>query len=226
MMAETKRSDRSAYVRGVVALVLTATVGGCETAEPTHSAALRASLTPGDAKLSTADYWWDQPPTVRPVTSPDFQKLWDACQAECYARLFQVDREEYRLGLLTTVPTVSKQIFEPWRTDAVTVHDELESTLATIRRTLRFQIDRRPDGTYAMTPRVLVERFTSTERRLTNLSQYHQAFSGARAFADSPDQSGDLQLENGPVESWYALHRDPTLEADLAASIADRLRAG
>ena len=100
---------------------------------------------------------------------------------------------------------MTKQIFEPWRTDAVNLHDVTESTLATIRRTVRFEIAKRPDGTFEMVPKVLVDRFTSAERRLTAINQYHQAFSGPRAFADSPDLSGDVTVEHGAAEYWYPL---------------------
>ena len=209
------------YIRGFCAFL--SLLAGCETSPPTHSAAVRAAVTPADPKLATPDYWWNQPPAAR-AADADFARLWDACQVETHARFMRVDREDYRLGLLTTIPLVSKQIFEPWRTDAVTVHDQAESTLGTIRRTVRFEIARRPDGTYEVVPKVLVERFASAERRLTAISQYHQAFSGPRAVADSPDLTGDVTVENGAAaDYWYPLHRDAALEADLANSIARRL---
>jgi hypothetical protein len=213
---------RGFAVRCSCPTLLLAALAGCQ---PTHSADARARVTPADPKLATPDYWWNQPATVH-VADADFVKLWNACEAETHARFMLVDREEYRLGLLTTLPLVSKQAFEPWRTDAVTVHDVAESTLAAVRRTVRFEISPRPDGTYEMSPKVLVERFASAERRLTAISQYHQAFSGPRAFADSPDLSGDAEVENGAAaDYWYPLRRDAFLEQDLAAAITRRLRS-
>jgi hypothetical protein len=130
-----------------------------------------------------------------------------------------VDREQYREGLLTSEPLISKQIFEPWRQDVISLHDQTESSLATIRRTVHFQVTRLPDGTYQMTPKVLVERFDSAERRLTTITQYHQAFSGPRTFNDAPDQSG------APAASdfWYPVRRDTDLEKVMAESIRHRL---
>ncbi len=209
-------------LRGLILCVLPAAVAGCEALPPTHSADVRATVTPADAKLATPDYWWNQPPVAR-VPGHDFAQLWDACEAEAHARFMRVDREEYRLGLLTTFPMVTKQVFEPWRTDAVTLNDVTEATLATIRRTVRFEIAKRADGTFEAVPKVLVERFTSAERRLTAINQYHQAFSGPRAFADSPDLSGDVTIENAAADYWYALHRDPVLERDLADAITQRV---
>src|SRR5207245_5438405 len=70
-----------------------------------------------------------------------------------------LDREDYREGLLTTLPLVSKQSFEIWRRDVVTVPAIAQSTLATFRRTVRFQFSKREDGGYIAAPR-------SEERRV------------------------------------------------------------
>ena len=212
-----------AFTRGLVAFALSLATSGCELQPPTHSAAVRAAVTKSDPALATPDYWWGRPP-VASADAADFQRAWEACRAELRGRLFRVDREEYRLGLMSSEPMTSKQGFEPWRSDAVTAHDVDESTLATIRRTVRFEVAKTDGGGYRVVPKVLVERFASAERRLTAISQYHQAFSGPRAFADTADQSGTGLAENAPGEYWYALHRDPELERDLATSIAGRLR--
>jgi hypothetical protein len=176
-------------------------------------------VTDMDPKLAQPDYWWSQPAVVH-VTAADFQKLWDACKGELYVRLFPVDREQYRDGLLTSEPVVSKQFFELWRTDAVDLHDVTESSLGTLRRTIHFQVTRNDDGTYDMVPKVLVERFQSTERRLTAINQYHESFSAPRAYSDLPDESGQ---PTGGADYWYAIRRDSDLEKNLAAAIKHRL---
>jgi hypothetical protein len=177
--------------------------------------------TKADPKLATPDYWWDRPAATS-ITYAEFQPLWDACRGELYTRLLPVDREDFRDGLLTSEPVISKQFFEPWRTDAVSVHDVAESSLATIRRLVRFQFARRDDGTWTVVPKVLVERYAATERRLTAITQYHQAFSGPRTVNDNPDDP--LHTSAGtPADYWYALRRDTDLEKDMAASIRHRL---
>ena len=188
---------------------------GCSTTPTTQP------VTKADPKLATPDYWWNKP-AVAAIDYPSFDPLWDACKDELYYRLLPVDREDFRDGLITSVPTVSKQFFEPWRSDAVSTGDVAESTLATIRRTVRFQIDRRDDGTFHMEPRVLVERYAATERRLTAITQYHEAFSGPRTTNDNPD---DPNHSGGasPTDYWYAMRRDTDLEKEIAASIRNRL---
>jgi hypothetical protein len=186
---------------------------GCASSHPDGMTATKAEL-----KRSQPDYWWNQPAVVH-VSARDFYKLWNACKGELYVRLFIVDREQYRDGLLTSEPLVSKQFFEFWRTDAVTVHDVAESSLATMRRIVRFEVTKQKDGSYDMVPKVLVERFESTERRLTAFNQYHESFTAPRTYMDEPDESG-VQLA---ADYWYVVRRDSDLEKDLANSIKRRL---
>ncbi|HSV13150.1 MAG TPA: hypothetical protein VLI90_02750, partial [Tepidisphaeraceae bacterium] len=138
--------------------------------------AIKERVTNVDPKLATPDYWLNQPAVTR-ISDGDFYKLWNACRDEVFSRFFQIDREEYRDGLLTTQPMVTKQFFEVWRRDAVTIKDIADASVGTIRRTVRFQLTRKDDGTYVAEPKVLVERFSSAERRLTAIHEYHAAFS-------------------------------------------------
>jgi hypothetical protein len=201
----------------LIILFLLFLLSGCITGKSNPAATQPVTYIPQIE--ATQDYWWKQP-GVTDITSDSFQKLWDACEGELYVRLFPIDRTQYRDGVLTSEPVVSKQFFELWRTDAVSVHDVAESSLATIRRTIQFAITRREDGTYQAVPKVLVERYASTERRLTNITQYHQAFTGGR-IDTNPDQAGSTASGS---DYWYPLRRDTDLEKDLAASIRQRLR--
>jgi hypothetical protein len=194
---------------GGLFLVSMLSVGGCILSKPS----LTPMATNVDVKQALPDYWWTQP-GVATASYSDFEKLWGACKAELYGRLFIVDREEYREGLLTSEPLISKQIFEPWRSDAVTLHDQVESSLATLRRTVHFEVTRQPDGTYQVTPKVLIERFASEEHRLTAITQYHQAFSGPRVTDVTADQGSHLA-----TDYWYPLRRDTDLEKVMADSI-------
>jgi hypothetical protein len=180
--------------------------------------AIKERVTNVDPKLATPDYWMDKPAVTR-VSDADFYKLWNACRDEVFARFFIIDREEYRDGLLTTVPLITKQFFEVWRRDAVTVKDISDASVGTIRRTVRFQLTRKEDGTYVAEPKVLVERFSSAERRLTAIHEFHSAFSGPRPFGDVETDAG-VRL---PTDYWYALGRDEPLEKDLVAAIERRL---
>jgi hypothetical protein len=153
------------------------------------------------------------------VTSRSFQQLWDACADEARDRLFTIDRRDYRGGVLTTEPMVSAQFFEPWRRDALTSDAVAESSLATIRRTIRFTFTKRDDDTYSVVPSVLVERYSAAERRLTSAQAYRTAFRKTTA-------TGTRETDRGvalPTRYWYRIGNDPVLEKNLAEAVRRKL---
>ena len=202
-------------------LLLAALHPGCaprHPAEVTTDAPPRA--TAKDLATTRPSYWVDQP-AVATVENFKFQPLWNACEAVARSYLFPLDRQDYRLGLITTKPVISKQILEPWRKDAGTLDQVWQDSLTTMRRTIRFDIERGEDGTYAMTPRVLVERETILERRITSATQYRSVFSGpavgTRAVADA-----DLDV---PPIYWTPVGRDLQMERHLATDVRDYLKS-
>ena len=146
--------------------------------------------------------------------------MWDACRGAARWRGFRVDRMDYRGGLMITHPLTSKQFFEVWRRDVATLPDLAESTLATMRRIVRFEIVKRDDGTYACVPKVLVERYAQTERRITSVTQYRESFSGEPGVFGSRERDKGV---NVPDVYWYATGRDEALERELAEGMRARL---
>jgi len=169
---------------------------------------------------ATADYWFKQP-AVASVVSRDFPSLWDACARTLINDQFEIDRQDRRLGILTTTPMISKQFFEVWRSDAGTPREILLDSLQTIRRTIRFDLTRRPDGSYLASAKVLVEQMAHPERRLTMAPQFTGAFA---AIAETPSRTTEQGVEV-PNRYWYALGRDPAMEKQLANSVRNKLGA-
>ena len=175
--------------------------------------------TEADPETARPAYWLAQPATET-VTFGDYDALWEAAQSAARWRGFRIDRQDYRGGVLMTRPLASKQAFEVWRRDVVTIPDIAESTLATVRRTVRFEIDEQDDGTFACVPKVLVERYAQTERRITSVTQYRESFSNEAGVFGSRERDKGVDI---PVMYWYAIGRDAALERDLAAAIRGRL---
>ena len=175
-----------------------------------------------DPIQATPDYWLNQP-AVAFSSNADYYRLIDACKTEIRDRFFTLDREDIRDGSLSTLPMISKQFFEPWRSDVVTVNGIAISSLNTVRRTIRFQIQKDPQRGYVAEPKVLVEQFASVEHRITTITEYHEIFGGIRnvnsSEVDSPTGSTLL-----PSDYWFSIGRDNALEKSLAASIQGRLR--
>ena len=185
-----------------------------------HPAATQPS-TNIDPKQAQPAYWLDQP-AVAHVNSPSFDALWDACRDAAKADGFLIDRTDYREGLMTTLPLVSKQAYEFWKSDTQSPHGLAQSTLGTMRRTVRFTLRRLDDGTYQATPKVLVERDSFLQRRITSVDQYQNVFSIQQVdIARETERTG----ESLPPEYWYSVGRDEDLEKRLAHAVRDRLQA-
>jgi len=172
---------------------------------------------------SAAPEYWLRKPAVASVSDGDFNRLWGACRRAVQSRSFVVDRVDLRDGVMTTFPTVSKQIFEPWRNDAGSFPAVLESTIGTVRRSVRVQVVRRDDGTYEATPKVVVERYEQAERRVTSVARYTEV------LGVDPAQQGTRERDrlgaDLPVAYWYALGRDEPLERQIADDVRRDLKS-
>ena len=193
--------------------------GGCA-ARPQNPLAMQPATAVNPATTQPS-YWLDQPAPANARAS-DFERLWRASEDVARDFLFRLDRQDYRGGLLTTRPMVSAQWFEPWRREVRTAKDRNESSLATIRRTVRFEFERAGEGggAYRVTPKVLVERQAMLEHRITSSVVYQQFFRRPIRPQDRP--RGTRESDVGiflPNRYWYPIGRDPALEKALADAI-------
>lgn len=166
-------------------------------------------------------------PPVASFKAEDFDTLWKSIYRVTRNAGFKPDRQDFRLGIFTTLPLVSGQIFEPWRRDSGSLQAVTESTLATVRRTVRWDVSKDDNGIYTATPKVLIERYSVIEHRVTFSAQYQEIFALTReeqrnqrlqaldpaAFAEEPI----------PAAFWYAIGRDEGLERRLAEEAEDRV---
>jgi hypothetical protein len=200
----------------VMALVIAA---GCIGRQPANPAATQP-VTVVDLATTQPAYYLNMP-AVAHTDSLYFQPLWDACEKVARDYGYQLDRLDFRLGLLTTKPMVSKQLLEPWRKDSGTAGDVLDNSMATIRRTIRFEINN-DGGTYRMTPKILVERQSVVERRTTSTEQYRTLFAGpAVSETKLAVTSEDLEL---PKTYWTPIGRDTEMERQVARAVEKRLK--
>ena len=172
---------------------------------------------------SAAPEYWLRKPAVAQASDGNFDRLWNACRRAVQSRSFVVDRVDLRGGVMTTFPQVSKQIFEFWRNDAGSFPAVMESTLGTVRRYVRVEVVRHEDGTYEATPKVVVERYAQSERRVTSVARYTEV------FAWDPSQQGSREHDrlgaDLPPAYWYAIGRDEPLERQIAEDVRRDLRS-
>jgi hypothetical protein len=217
---------RSFYRISVLGVCAACIVGGCLIGgcilSPQNPAATQP-VTVLDLSTTQPSHYLQQPAAAA-VNSANFDRLWKASEQVCRNHLFTLDREDSRSGNLTTMPLVSAQWFEPWRRDVRTVHDVEESSSATIRRTVHFNLTRNDDGTYMSTPRVIVERATISEQRITSVTDYVSIYNPVRDPTDQ--QHGTIESDLGfilPPRYWYVLGRDPEFEKVLADEVLRQL---
>jgi hypothetical protein len=165
-------------------------------------------------------------PAVASVESNSFDALWTAAEDAAWARLFRIDRRDRRGGVMTTEPLTSAQFFEPWRRDTPGLDQTAESSLATIRRTVRFEFTREGEDspTFTVTPKVLVERYSQAENRVSSVVLYRSAFRAGRVSEITP--YGTRETDRGiflPSRYWYPLDRDEELERQIAADIQRKI---
>ena len=168
-----------------------------------------------DPRSATLAYWAEQPAIVRTV-APDYADLWNAAEEASSRFGFSLATTDYRGGLLTTEPSISPQFFEVWHDELRTAGDIAESSLATIRRRLRFEFTRTRDGRYVVEPKVIVERLSLAERRITNAIDYRGTLGPGEQQRFGPAAPA------GQGSYWYAIGRDHDLERSLANRIASR----
>lgn len=189
-----------------------------------------AGCASGTARFRTAlptesaspDYWVKRP-AVAGVAHHDFDALWEACRRAVRSRSFAVDRADLRGGVMTTYPQVSKQLFEFWRNDVGSLPATMESTLGTVRRYVRIEVVRHEDGSYEASPKVVVERYAQSERRVTSVARYSEVF--ALDPAEQGTRERDRLGADLPPAYWYALGRDEVLERRIADDVRRDLKS-
>lgn len=197
--------------------LLVAMGAGCIT-HPQNPAATQPA-TAIDPQTALPEHWLDQPAKAS-ASSADFQSLWNAAEDVARAHQLTLDRVDYRIGLLTTRPKVSPQFFEVWRSDAGGAEAWVESSIASIRRSVHFEFERDEKGHATVSPKVLVERSSQPERRITSVVQYRASVSPGAVAAGTRERDAGVDLPTRPY--WYATGRDTELEVKLAEEISRR----
>lgn len=168
-------------------------------------------------------------PAAATVSAPDFDALWAAINRVTRNAGFYPDLEDHRLGLYISRPLVNSQWFEPWRGDTVTAYDRLDASISTHRRTVRWEVAREADGTFSAVPKVLVERYSLLEHRVTTGAQYNEIFALTQEEVRNQElrELDPSQFAEGPipVTYWYATGRDDALEKWLASHLEDQVKS-
>lgn len=203
----------------LTALLLAGLVG-CQSTSHDHGATTRPAVaTDVDPYKADPEYWLAQSP-VRSVGDVKFDVLWDAAERVSQDYLFQIDRRDQRNGVLTTAPMVSPQWFEPWRRELQTSGDVAQSSVATIRRSIRWTFRKVSNG-WAVSPRVLIERQALTEQRVSGvLSRAYFRRDPNDHIYGTRETDQNIRL---PDSYFYPIGRDFEFEDRLTEKMLNQL---
>ncbi len=132
---------------------------------------------------------------------------------------FQIDRQDYRFGTITTEPLTAPSLFEPWDPTDSTLKQTLDATLDHQRRivTVRLQPEAGSEDAdaYALDVDVTLERRNVATRRLNGTARDN-------VFVDLDDAPAELARRGIPRAYWQPIGRDAELEQRLLRDIVQR----
>jgi hypothetical protein len=210
----------------LLALLGAGCIGGCQS----HLVPLRpvekvqvwvpdmpATAHPGHMEVRTVD----PNQSTRLVYNAAYDTVWKQAQQILTQTGFAIDRQDYRLGELTTLTLPSAQIvefFEPEQVDAV---DALENTMHNQRRRVRLTIspaEGKP-AVLQIAVRVLVERETNPTERIGGPVFVEGSGFGRNAITLRSDYAAPKDVPG----VWYTVGHDPDLEKKLLDMLLRRI---
>jgi hypothetical protein len=150
------------------------------------------------------------------VPSNDREAIWQET-VNVLSEYFEIRSENRLARTIVTDPIAGATLLEPWRGDSVGLHDRLESTIQTIRRFARVQIDPVPGRGYAVKVEVLKE--------LEDLARPDRSSFGRAVFNNDFPVNRTREIV-GPVPvplQWIPRGRDTQLEQTILNRIRDGL---
>jgi len=148
------------------------------------------------------------------VSNAELELLWDSTLRVLARMEMPPDRQDRATGVIETLPTTTKQVWEFWREDCADDYTQTLADLQTIvqRATVRFK--RQPvEGRWQVDVQVDIYRLQRPERQITATSAALEAFSSLL-----PTTEGQI---GGRAELSYLepLGRDGALEAKIVRLI-------
>ena len=165
-------------------------------------------------------------PAAKPIGAErNFEALWQASRQVLKKYYFQLDRQDRREGIITTVPLTGKQPLEFWRGDAATAYSLAENSIQTIYRFATVRITRKGEsGVYLHAVEVQVARSNRQTVQVSSTSEAYDLFllSGSKRkfLLDYGAGAGEWMSPLG-----QDTHLSRKLEAEIAATASKLLAA-
>lgn len=147
--------------------------------------------------------------TAAKIEADQLEPLWDATLSVLRKHDFLPDRQDRAQGVITTLPSTSRQWGEVWRHDLADNYSKVESSMHTVQRQVTVRFVKSPE--WSLSVQVDVFRLNVPESQITTASSAFQAFSGAL-----PDTEGSQQISGvARGRNWVPKGRDAAMEDRL-----------
>ena len=155
------------------------------------------------------------------VDHASFDQVWDACVESLQDKGMEIDRQDRRFGIITTKPMVGKQFFEFWRNDAANSDDLMLSSLHTIRRTVKVQVNSRGATRYEVAVEAQAQRASLPGAAVDSVVEAFELL-GRQGVSPYPRRRDYIRPK--PKPEWVDLGREPALEQNILDDISGRLK--
>jgi hypothetical protein len=159
--------------------------------------------------------------TTQFIYNANYDNVWRQGMLILREAGFALDRQDYRLGVLTTKALPSNQIIEFWRPQATNVSAMMENTINNQRRYVKLSISKvegKPEF-YEIAVQVIVERETNPEETIAGPIFILGSGFGRYKEALRSDYAGP-DVEKG---RWVIIGHDPDLERKLMDVLFKRI---
>jgi hypothetical protein len=184
---------------------------------PATATASQPATQPGRMVVRTID----PNQTSRFIYKATYDNLWQQATDLLTRTGFTLDRQDYRLGVLTTRALPSAQFLEFWRPQHASAADALENTLNNQRRQVRLTIStaaEKPDY-FEIAVQVLVERQSNPSETIGGPIFVEGSGFGRNAVALRSDYASPKD-EPG---RWVTVGHDPDLEKKLLDELFEHI---
>jgi hypothetical protein len=184
---------------------------------PTTVAATEPATQPGRMVARVVDL--NQ--TTRFVYNASYDNVWKQANQILTKMGFAIDRQDYRMGEISTLVLPSSQIVEFWTPQQVDAVDSLENTINNQRRWVRVTVttvEGKPEY-YEIGVRVLVERETNPSEAIGGPIFAEGSGFGRNVHTLRSDYS-PASKEKG---AWVTIGHDPDMERKILDALFGRI---
>ena len=159
--------------------------------------------------------------TARFIYRASYDNIWQQAITVLNKSGFALDRQDYRLGVLSTQPLPGAQFIEFWKPQQVNFTDAMENTINNQRRTVRLTISKVPGKAdfYEIGMQVLVERRSNPTEVIGGPLFVEGSGFGRNAIT----LQSDYAQPRGAAAVWVPIGHDPDLERKLIDALFQRI---